>query len=121
MSENNGAKPHREPKTIVQKPEWTVSLSEAAKVREHYRARERRRHAEQAEQELLIKSWRMDFAGKRARRKFAEAFMLTMETGGDKKDFKTNCIGEGISPTLIFLLLGMVWDVLYYWWTHRND
>jgi hypothetical protein len=71
---------------------------------------------------LDLHSLRMKAAGLRNREKFAAAFVDTMSAeGGDLEVFRMRCKGYGISPMLIFLLLGIAWDVLYYWWTHRES
>ena len=38
-----------------------------------------------------------------------------------KKAFRQHVKRSKMSPALIFLLIGVAWDVLWYWWTHRNQ
>ncbi len=66
-------------------------------------------------------SIRMTVAGVRSRELFAAAFVETMEAEGDAEMFRAKCADFGISPMLIILLLGIAWDILFYWWTHRDD
>jgi hypothetical protein len=65
-------------------------------------------------------SIRMAVAGVRNREKFAVAFVDTMVAEGDIEDFRARCVEFGISPMLIMLLLSVAWDILFYWWTHRE-
>jgi hypothetical protein len=70
-------------------------------------------------------SWRLKAAGWRVRQKFADAFLNATEVWKSedqaRRAFETHAKRSGMSPALIFLLLGIAWNVLWYWWTHRNE
>lgn len=71
--------------------------------------------------EELKKSRRLRMAGDDARRRFSDAFLATIQTEQvNQRRFKYECKLAGVSPMLIFLLLGIAWDILFYWWTHRD-
>jgi hypothetical protein len=38
-----------------------------------------------------------------------------------RKQFKAECKNVGISPMLIMFLLNVAWQLLFYWWTHRDE
>lgn len=80
----------------------------------------RKKLIDNAADNLDLHSMRMKMVGVRVREKFAAAFVDAMAQSGGQSEFRRLCKGYGISPMLIFLLLGIAWDVLYYWWTHRE-
>jgi hypothetical protein len=69
---------------------------------------------------MLTDSWRLALIGHSRRRKLSEAFIDTMEAGGDKEMFREKCKDYGLSLMLIVLVLSVAWDVFWYWWTHRK-
>lgn len=70
--------------------------------------------------DLAIHSLRMKAIGVRNRERFAAAFVDAMEAKGDRELFRRKCADYGISPMLIFLLLGIAWDLLVIFWTNRE-
>ncbi len=81
----------------------------------------RKKLVDEGARRLERRSMRMSVAGLRNRERFAVAFIDTMEAEGDEEMFRAKCVEFGISPMLIILLLSIAWDVLFYWWTHRDD
>lgn len=72
-------------------------------------------------------SVRLWLAGAYRRRVLVEAWLdwrdaagLKHEVQGNQDSFELYCRGIGISP-LVILLIGIAWDLLWYWWTHRKD
>jgi hypothetical protein len=72
--------------------------------------------------EELKSSRRLRMASEATRKRFAEAFIATIQTEQvNKSRFRIECRQVGISPMLIILLLSIAWDVLWYWWTNREN
>jgi hypothetical protein len=90
-----------------------------------YTASTRRMYAKLGANHLDAKSKRMRLAGRGAREKFAEAFVRAVESAESgkptRKQFKAECKNVGISPMLIMFLLNVAWQLLFYWWTHRDE
>lgn len=80
----------------------------------------RKKLVDDGARQLDRKSMRMGVAGVRNREKFAVAFVDTMEAKGGREMFREKCVEFGISPMLIMLLISVAWDVLFWWWTHRE-
>ena len=78
-------------------------------------------YAKLGAEELKGSRW-MRLAGEDDRKRFSEAFIATIQTEQvNKSRFRIECKQVGISPMLIILLLSIAWDILFYWWTHRDD
>lgn len=72
--------------------------------------------------EELKSSRRLRLTSDDTRKRFAEAFIATIQTEQvNKTRFKYECRMAGVSPMLIVLLLSITWDILFYWWTHRDN
>lgn len=63
---------------------------------------------------------RLVFCGRRTQQKLADAFIATVESGGDRETFRTHAINAGISPMLLIFILGVAWDLLLLFWERRN-
>ena len=123
MSEQNGEAARRarpEKHSIANEPEWVVSKEEADKVAEKIRLHDRSSLVDQASEYAARKSICLDAIGGSRRRRFAEAFVLTMEYDGDYRDFRNECRNVGISIGLLLLFASIAWQVFWYWWTHRD-
>jgi hypothetical protein len=71
--------------------------------------------------EELKGSRRLRMTSDDTRKRFAEAFIATIQTEQvNKSRFRIECKQAGISPMLIILLLSIAWDILWYWWTNRD-
>lgn len=66
-------------------------------------------------------SLRAGSVGIRNRERLAAAFVDTMESQGDRAMFRRKAGEYGVPLIVIVLLIGIAWDILFYWWTHRED
>jgi hypothetical protein len=115
---DNGDDSHA-PKVI----RWLLPMSKAAMAEATMKLRIREKVCQAAYNEMMLSkagSWRFALVGDRQRRRFAAAFVDTMEAGGDREMFREKCRGYGVPLVVIVLLLSIAWDVLWYWWTHRK-
>lgn len=60
--------------------------------------------------------------GEKNKSKMAAAFVdLTEEGNLTYEAFRLKAQSYGVPLVVIVLLLGIAWDILWYWWTHRGD
>ena len=60
--------------------------------------------------------------GEKNKIRLAGAFVDVAEEGNlNYEAFRLKAQTYGVPLVVIVLLLGIAWDLLFYWWQHRND
>ncbi len=107
-------------------PDWQVSdeLARKAAVDRVTRFGPAERRKYEAEMMAALgasTSWRFVCTNRRTREKLAQCFVETMDENGDKEVFRAKLKNYGFSPMLIFFILGVAWDILFWVWKKRHE
>lgn len=65
-------------------------------------------------------SLRLQLVGRDGRRRLAETFVAAMEAGDSPRAAKAK-LARAVPIALILFALQIAWDILWHWWTHRNE
>lgn len=105
---------------------WLLPKSQAAMADNDMKLRIREKLVGAAYDELMLSkegAWRLAFIGHSNRRKLALAFVDVQQENDNratKEQFRQKCQEYGVPLIVIVLVLSIVWDVLWYFWTHRK-